>query len=75
MVHPPSLAWFKREYITKSLALTMLAMGTTLSPQASEPIQSLQELAPPCCEQCVQISTHNVLPKMNVLSCRTLWRS
>ncbi len=34
MVHPPSLAWFKREYITKGLALTMLAMGTTLSPQA-----------------------------------------
>ena len=38
MVHPPSLAWFKREYITKGLALTMLAMGTTLSPQVCHPV-------------------------------------
>ncbi len=38
MVHPPSLAWFKREYITKGLALTMLAMGTTLSPQVCYPV-------------------------------------
>ena len=44
MVHPPSLAWFKRDYITKGLALTMLAMGTTLSPQASEPIRHCESL-------------------------------
>ncbi|CAK0787032.1 hypothetical protein CVIRNUC_010248 [Coccomyxa viridis] len=31
LAHPPSLAWFKREYITKGLALTMLSMGTTLT--------------------------------------------
>lgn len=31
MIHPPSLAWYKREYTTQGLALTMMAMGTTLS--------------------------------------------
>ena len=35
LAHPPSLAWFKREYITKGLALTMLSMGTTLTLEAS----------------------------------------
>ena len=37
LAHPPSLAWFKREYITKGLALTMLSMGTTLTLEASSP--------------------------------------
>ena len=37
LAHPPSLAWFKREYITKGLALTMLSMGTTLTLEASYP--------------------------------------
>jgi predicted Na+-dependent transporter len=31
ILHPPSLAWFKREYTTPGLALTMMAMGTTLT--------------------------------------------
>lgn len=31
VVHPPSLIWFKREYTTQGLALTMMAMGTTLT--------------------------------------------
>ncbi|BDA50328.1 probable sodium/metabolite cotransporter BASS1, chloroplas [Coccomyxa sp. Obi] len=31
LVHPPSLTWFKREYTTQGLALTMMAMGTTLT--------------------------------------------
>lgn len=35
LTHPPSLAWFKRDYITKGLALTMLSMGTTLTVEAS----------------------------------------
>lgn len=31
MLHPPSLAWFRKDYTTRGLALTMLAMGTTLT--------------------------------------------
>ena len=31
MLHPPSLAWFRKDYTTSGLALTMLAMGTTLT--------------------------------------------
>ena len=31
MLHPPSLAWFHKDYTTRGLALTMLAMGTTLT--------------------------------------------
>lgn len=30
-MHPPSFLWFKKDYVTAGLALTMLAMGTTLS--------------------------------------------
>lgn len=35
LVQPSSLTWFKRDYITKGLALTMLAMGTTLTLEVS----------------------------------------
>ena len=31
VVHPPLFLWFKKDYVTAGLALTMLAMGTTLS--------------------------------------------
>ena len=31
VVHPPSFLWFKKDFVTAGLALTMLAMGTTLS--------------------------------------------
>ena len=31
VVRPSSLTWFKREYITKGLALIMMVMGTTLT--------------------------------------------
>ena len=31
VVRPSTLTWFKREYITKGLALIMLVMGTTLT--------------------------------------------
>ena len=40
MLHPPSLTWFKREYTTQGLALTMMAMGTTLTLDV--------RLQPPC---------------------------
>lgn len=33
LVHPPALAWFRAEYTTAALALTMLAMGTSLTLQ------------------------------------------
>ena len=31
--HPPLFLWFKKDYVTGGLALTMLAMGTTLTLQ------------------------------------------
>ena len=31
LAHPPALAWFRAEYTTAALALTMLAMGTSLT--------------------------------------------
>lgn len=31
VVHPPSFLWFRKDFVTAGLALTMLAMGTTLS--------------------------------------------
>ena len=31
IAYPPSFLWFRKEYVTSGLALTMLAMGTTLS--------------------------------------------
>lgn len=30
VMHPPLFLWFKKDYVTAGLALTMLAMGTTL---------------------------------------------
>ena len=35
VLHPPSFLWFKKDYVTAGLALTMLAMGTTLSLEVS----------------------------------------
>ena len=31
VIHPPTFLWFRKDYVTAGLALTMLAMGTTLS--------------------------------------------
>jgi hypothetical protein len=31
LAHPPALAWFRAEFTTAALALTMLAMGTSLT--------------------------------------------
>lgn len=31
VMHPPLFLWFKKDFVTAGLALTMLAMGTTLS--------------------------------------------
>lgn len=31
VLYPPSFLWFRKDYVTSGLALTMLAMGTTLS--------------------------------------------
>ena len=50
LAHPPSLAWFKREYITKGLALTMLSMGTTLTLEASHHLL-LKSAEPPVLHQ------------------------
>ena len=81
MVHPPSLAWFKRDYITKGLALTMLAMGTTLSPQASILIDAKHPIIvragshhpmSVACSLLACKTEHRV--ESGVLSCRTLWR-
>lgn len=31
LAHPPALTWFRAEFTTAALALTMLAMGTSLT--------------------------------------------
>jgi hypothetical protein len=31
LLHPPALSWFRAEFTTAALALTMLAMGTSLT--------------------------------------------
>jgi len=41
MVQPSSLTWFKKEYITKGLALTMLSMGTTLTLEVIPPMNEI----------------------------------
>lgn len=38
VVHPPSFLWFKKDFVTAGLALTMLAMGTTLSLEVPTPV-------------------------------------
>ena len=35
VLYPPSFLWFRKDYVTAGLALTMLAMGTTLSLEVS----------------------------------------
>lgn len=37
LAHPPALAWFRAEFTTAALALTMLAMGTSLTFQVHAP--------------------------------------
>lgn len=33
--HPPVALWFRKDYVTAGLAITMLAMGTTLTLKVS----------------------------------------
>lgn len=36
LAHPPALAWFRADFTTAALALTMLAMGTSLTFQVGQ---------------------------------------
>lgn len=35
LMHPPLLSWFQQEYVPPCLALTMLAMGTSITLEVS----------------------------------------